>query len=109
MGVLALLTPLIPTFINAAEKLFSSKPKSGTSDKLPTVLEWLKAAATMIMAAKIPGKDGAVPIEHPTDDALAGAIQAIFEQMNRASKVSVVPETGELHLVRIIGTPTKLQ
>jgi len=109
MGVLALLAPLIPTFINAAEKLFAGKPKSGTTDKGPMVLQWLQAAATQIMAAKLPLPDGTVPTEHPTDDAIRGAIEAILQQMTGTGKVSANVATGDLYLVRLVGTPTKLQ
>jgi hypothetical protein len=73
MTALALLLPVVPHAIRFVEGLFKPKIKAGP-DKLATVIAQLRAILTEAVAKGVIPDEG----KQPTDDALAGMVEAVF-------------------------------
>lgn len=105
MGALiGLLATIAPPLIRGIESLFSGKAKSG-EDKMDALVQSVRAVIQKMLAAKVPGVED---LKQPTDDALRGALEMVFQQMSDGGKLKPAGD-GELYLVRMIGAPTKVQ
>lgn len=109
-ALLGLILPLVPSIVNGVESLFSKKPAAGT-DKMSAALQALRALISQFIAAKVPLPDGTVPTAQPTDDALKGMIETVFQQMKTTGTLTANPATatavGNLFLVHGSVTPLK--
>lgn len=105
-ALLGILLPLLPGIIKTIETTFAGKPKSGT-EKMTTLVDFVRGLITQLIAAKVPMPDGTVLTEQPTDDILRGALEAIFQNTKAAGQLTKPVTEGELFLVRGTVTPLK--
>ena len=109
MGLLAAILPFVPSVVKLVEGLFKGKEKSG-ADKMDAALEAVRALVK---------KYGAVngDQENPTDDALRGAIEAVFQRLNSSGELAAPTITGSTTSPHVItnawlvvgGTVTPIQ
>ena len=110
MGLLALALPMIKPIVLGVNALFRSKEKSG-KDKFAAVLMSIRAVLMQMSNAKVLGEH-ADNIQ-PTDDAVAGAIETIFQEMKTTGEVDGPKEgakpTPMLWMVEAISAPVRLK
>lgn len=105
-AALGILLPFLPSIIRGIEHAFAGKPKSGP-EKMTTLTDVARAFISQMIAAKVPLPDGTVLTEQPSDEALRGALEAIFQNAKAGGQLAVPTSAGELYLLRGAVTPLK--
>jgi len=104
-GIIAALLPLVPDIVKGVEALFQSKPKSG-EDKMSAATQALRGVATQMVSSQLTLPDGTKAAQ-PTDDALTGMIETVFQQLKTSGSLTGPAAAGNLYLVQ--GTITQLK
>jgi hypothetical protein len=100
--LLPLITPFIANGIVALENIFKGKPKSGTTDKFPTLLASVTAFITGL------AKSGLAP-GVPAESEIATVIQTVFDDLNSKKIVNspdtpiITPYAGKRTLLAVTG------
>jgi len=109
ISLLPLLIERVPYLIRTIEVIFKNKDKSG-ADKAATLLEWVRALITKMIAAKIPLPDGTLIDTQPADQDLMAALETIFQQ-TKAKGEETPAATNDtvagLYIVRGAVTPIR--
>lgn len=90
---------LAPFLISAVEKIFT-KPKSG-EDRLSAVVAMLRELAIKMQAT------GEITAQ-PSDEALTGLIETVFQQLKSSNTVTTVLPPVETRIFLVRGTLTEL-
>lgn len=93
------IAPFLPGVFRAANTLFGGKPKSG-DEKMSWVKGVIRSAVDRLINANIPLPDGTVITENPTDDALLGMLEGLFQQFKAGGGEHTKGEEQQYFMVR---------